>query len=80
MMLEQLDIAKQENNLNLYLTPLYKNELKMDHKSKYKNLNYKTFRIPRKSLWPWVVQREFRHDIKAWSMREKLDKLYFIII
>lgn len=42
----------------------------MDHKSKWKQLNYKTSKNSRKSLWSWVGQRNPRCETKIIIINE----------
>ena len=74
----QLDVYMQSKWHTAHI--LYENYLKIAHRPKCKMENYKASRRKHrtKSALPWAWQWAFRHNLRAWSMKDKTDKLDFI--
>lgn len=77
MMLEQLDIYRQKNEHLLELHTLCKSYLKVQHRLKYKNRKYKTFRKKTTDyLGDLLLGTDFSDKTsKTWLIKGKIDKL-----
>ena len=80
--LGQLAVHMQKTKSDLDLTPYAKNELKVDHRLKCKNWNYKTIRksAAENAQDFWLGKEFIDKTPKAWSKKKKVYKVEFIKI